>query len=379
MAEEHMTDEQLNQNQDAQSRVVKDQQQESSEDHEHDDDIVVGLDGSRESFAALRWSLAEASASGQNVNAVFGWTPSWNAGSEPKTDEEWDKLRQTLITTLNDWVDDAIPDFDMDPERLTLTSVQASGPAALLEIGTHAQQIVVGKRNIGPLTRWFLGSTSAPLIEDAKVPVTLVHIPPEDSVSVSASIAAALTMAGTMSGSTSPATNGTPGQPGDSADNASNQSENSENQSTRDEAKLQNRSPLVVGVDGSEISLKALQFAVHEADVHGSDLHVLLCWQMKDLGTIPGYENAVAPIHVGQLQAEEKLRDIVAKVHVPNSVTIHLHAVHTTAVKGIMDASKYAGWIIVGSRGLTGMNARLLGSVSRQLLNLAECTVTIVH
>ncbi|MFT8704717.1 universal stress protein [Bifidobacterium aquikefiricola] len=347
-------------------------------------DVVVGLDGSRESFAALRWSLAEASASGQNVNAVFGWTPSWNAGSEPKTDKEWDELRQTLISTLNDWVDDAIPDFDMDPERLTLTSVQASGPAALLEIGSHAQQIVVGKRNIGPLTRWFLGSTSAPLIEDAKVPVTLVHIPPEDSASVSASIAAALTGAGAMSGATSPSRIKPLVEPTDAAEDSAEDAANdagtqSDKQSTREETQLQNRSPLVVGVDGSQISLRALEFAVHEADVHGFDLHVLLCWQMKDLGTIPGYENAVAPIHVGQARAEEKLRDIVARVHIPSSVTVHLHAFHTTAVKGIMDAAKYAGWIIVGSRGLTGMNARLLGSVSRQLVNLAECTVTIVH
>ncbi|MFT9232825.1 MAG: universal stress protein, partial [Bifidobacterium sp.] len=63
----------------------------------------------------------------------------------------------------------------------------------------------------------------------------------------------------------------------------------------------------------------------------------------------------------------------------PDGVTVRTHAFHTTAVKGMSDAAKYAGWMVVGSRGLTGMNARFLGSVSRQLLNLSECTVTIVH
>ena len=37
-------------------------------------DIVVGLDGSDESFAALRWAMEEARHTGQRVNAVFGWT-----------------------------------------------------------------------------------------------------------------------------------------------------------------------------------------------------------------------------------------------------------------------------------------------------------------
>lgn len=338
-------------------------------------DIVVGLDGSHESFVALRWALAEASASGQNVNAVFGWTPSWNAGSEPKTDEEWDALRRTLTNTLNDWVDDAIPDFNMNPERLTLTSVQASGPAALLEIGAQAQQIVVGRRNIGPLTRWFLGSTSAPLIEDAQVPVTLVHIPAQDSDSVSADIAAALTNTSAVANHSTPLSSAEQSNqtasPSRRADASTKTGDN--------ESIVQNRSPLVVGVDGSEHSLKALDFAIHEAHVHGFDLHVVMCWQLKDLGTIEGYEHSIAPISVGQAKAEEQLRAIVAKVEVPDQVHLHLHAFHTTALKGIMDAGKYAGWIIVGSRGLTGMNARFLGSVSRQLLNLAQCTVTIVH
>ena len=44
-------------------------------------DIVVGVDGSDESFAALKWALEEASLTGQSVNAVFGWTHSWDMGS----------------------------------------------------------------------------------------------------------------------------------------------------------------------------------------------------------------------------------------------------------------------------------------------------------
>ncbi|MFR4488776.1 MAG: universal stress protein [Bifidobacterium pseudocatenulatum] len=59
-------------------------------------DIVVGVDGSDESFAALKWALEEASLTGQSVNAVFGWTHSWDMGSEPDSDEAWAKVRHDI-------------------------------------------------------------------------------------------------------------------------------------------------------------------------------------------------------------------------------------------------------------------------------------------
>ena len=45
-------------------------------------DLVVGVDGSQESFGALRWALRQAALSGQTVNAVYGWSYSWDMGPE---------------------------------------------------------------------------------------------------------------------------------------------------------------------------------------------------------------------------------------------------------------------------------------------------------
>ena len=70
-------------------------------------DIVVGVDGSDESFAALKWALEEASLTGQSVNAVFGWTHSWDMGSEPDSDEAWAKVRHDIANELRVWVDKA--------------------------------------------------------------------------------------------------------------------------------------------------------------------------------------------------------------------------------------------------------------------------------
>ena len=43
------------------------------------------------------------------------------------------------------------------------------------------------------------------------------------------------------------------------------------------------------------------------------------------------------------------------------------------------ELERYARHIVVGSRGLSGLDAHLLGSVSKQLLNSAECNLSIVH
>ena len=66
-------------------------------------DIVVGVDGSDESFAALKWALEEASLTGQSVNAVFGWTHSWVMGSEPDSGGAWAKTGHNMASGLRVW------------------------------------------------------------------------------------------------------------------------------------------------------------------------------------------------------------------------------------------------------------------------------------
>ena len=139
----------------------------------HRGDIVVGVDGSDESFAALRWALGEASLTGQQVNAVYAWTHSWDMGSQPEDEEQWAQMRHDIARRLREWVAQASQGMTIDENRVKLTSVKATGTAALLEIGKDAQQIVVGRRSLGRVARWFLGSLSASLAEEAKVPVTV--------------------------------------------------------------------------------------------------------------------------------------------------------------------------------------------------------------
>ena len=323
-------------------------------------DIVVGVDGSDESFAALRWALREAALADCGVNAVFGWTHSWDAGSKPDSDDAWNQMRHRLADQLRQWVEAASENIDFDPTRLRLTSVRASGTQALLQLGADARQIVVGRRSLGRVARWFTGSLSASLAESAEVPVTVVRIADGEEERVEDDIAEALAPGAHASRrrprSAAAASSDAAGQHADGA-----------------------RRPVAVGVDGSDSSLNALRFAIAEARLHQVPLHVLFCWQLKDLGVIAGYENAIAPLEAGEKRASELLDDLMATVDVPHDLDTSLHVFHISAAKGLISASRYASHLVVGSRGLNGMDAHFLGSVSRQIVNFAECTVTVVH
>ena len=75
----------------------------------------------------------------------------------------------------------------------------------------------------------------------------------------------------------------------------------------------------MVGVDGSETSRHALRFAIDLAALHHAPLQVMFCWQLKDLGVIEGYENAIAPIAVGQERAERILDELLDSVEIPTA------------------------------------------------------------
>ncbi len=198
------------------------------------------------------------------------------------------------------------------------------------------------------MARWFMGSLSASLAEAAEVPVTVVGIAGSEDETVTEAIANALT-------------------PGDKPVHYT------QPQPVVAEA----RRPVVVGVDGSETSRRAFDFALEEARLHDAPLHVMFCWQLKDLGVIPGYENAVAPVKVGQAPRGDLL-ELMAKARIPDGVKVSTNAFHIPASKGLIAASQYASHLVV-ARGLSGLDAHFLGSVSRQIVNFAECTVTVVH
>jgi nucleotide-binding universal stress UspA family protein len=116
--------------------------------------IVVGLDGSPASVAALRWAIREARFTGCTVEAVHVWTGSVSpfgdlAHARAGLQSERNAAREVLLTTVEQ-VRDANPDSDV-PVRQELV---AGYPSAVLCTKTRgARAVVLGKSRHDDLTR----------------------------------------------------------------------------------------------------------------------------------------------------------------------------------------------------------------------------------
>jgi nucleotide-binding universal stress UspA family protein len=140
---------------------------------------------------------------------------------------------------------------------------------------------------------------------------------------------------------------------------------------------------VVVGVDASEGAKAALAFAYEEAQLREATLRVVHAWQFGYVG-YTGFEAAVPPvggdIHERRAAAEAALTATVEQtLGDAEGVTIEKHAVEGTAAAVLIEESRGADLLVVGSRGHGGFAQLLLGSVSQQCAHHAECPVVIVR
>jgi nucleotide-binding universal stress UspA family protein len=143
-------------------------------------------------------------------------------------------------------------------------------------------------------------------------------------------------------------------------------------------AVVDGRERIVVGVDGSATSLRALAWATEEARLRGATLVVVHAWRpvvMPALAPLPPY---IDPESL-RLAAEELVAAALATVPVAELA----HEVETLVVpdspaRAVLEAAADASLIVVGSRGRGGFTGLLLGSVSQHLIHHAECPVVVV-
>ena len=137
--------------------------------------IVVGVDGSDGSRAALRWAWAEAQAHGAALEVVTAWqypiTTSLPAfGSMPTPDDLEGEARQAMLAV--------VAEEGITAEAgVTVTTLVAEGTAAqaLLGAAEEADLLVVGSRGHGGFAGLLVGSVSQQCVSHAKVPVVVVH------------------------------------------------------------------------------------------------------------------------------------------------------------------------------------------------------------
>ena len=138
---------------------------------------------------------------------------------------------------------------------------------------------------------------------------------------------------------------------------------------------------VVVGIDGSPGSMTALRFALEEARLRGTTLHVVAAWQF------PAMEMAYAggaSTQVTDLSAELRTRagqaidDALAAIEV-GDVPVEQHVLEGHASGVLVDAGAGADLLVVGSRGLGGFARMLLGSVGLDVAHHAPCPTVIVR
>ncbi len=137
--------------------------------------------------------------------------------------------------------------------------------------------------------------------------------------------------------------------------------------------------PVIVGTDGSQESLRAVEWAAREAVLHGLGLHIV---SVPDLPPpmAPGWSTSRA-LASRQRQAAERMLAVAARhaaeADAVPAITTALLA--GTPARALVQAAGDAALLVVGSRGIGGFAALLLGSVSRYVATHAPCPVVVAR
>ncbi|MGW1059811.1 universal stress protein [Micromonospora rubida] len=140
----------------------------------------------------------------------------------------------------------------------------------------------------------------------------------------------------------------------------------------RDAAAAGRAGRVVVGVDGSPTSLLALGFAVERAAQRDVPLHVVRAWEPA-AGGGPAPDGAVATERAALEEPLAGWRETFPEVEVTVDVVTGRPA------RALVEASRDAQLVVVGTRGRGGLRGMLLGSVGQQLIQHAHCPVAVVR
>lgn len=132
---------------------------------------------------------------------------------------------------------------------------------------------------------------------------------------------------------------------------------------------------IVVGVDGSQGSEDALRWAAKQAQLTGAEVHAVIAWQTpSSYGYYVDYSDADAAA-----DAEKTLEQVISKsLGIPPSAPVTSIAAKGQPAEVLIEASRSADLLVVGSRGRGAFTGMLLGSVSQHCVQNAVCPIVVV-
>ena len=138
---------------------------------------------------------------------------------------------------------------------------------------------------------------------------------------------------------------------------------------------------IVVGVDGSGGSDKALDWALAEAERRGSPLrvvHVFSLGRVRPGGRLP------ADVEIRSRAEDLAQRSVTGAIERLGRLPTVEVRIEATPIRSrgpaavLADYSRRADLLVVGSRGFGGFDALLVGSVSEQLVQHSRCPVAVI-
>ncbi|WP_051179796.1 universal stress protein [Nocardia concava] len=283
--------------------------------------IVVGVDGSPNSFQAVAWAAVEAELHRCPLHIVTAYGA--ESTIEPWTAQgiaEREATRAEALRVLAEAGRIAHHAAPQNTISVTSEAVGESALAALIARSARARMTVVGNRGRGAIRRALLGSVSAGLARRAHSPVAVVH-----------------------------------GEP--------------------DLHRTDADKPVVVGVDGSGNSAAAVRLAFDEASRRKVPLIAVHAWRDSS-----GFDLEVIGWDAIREREDRALADQLADLaeEFPD-VSVQRRITGDTPARALLESADGAQLLVVGARGRGGFAGIALGSVSTALLHGANCPVLVAR
>ncbi|ARH89635.1 MULTISPECIES: universal stress protein [Streptomyces] len=132
--------------------------------------VLVGLDGTASSVAAVRWGAEEAAARGLPLHLLHSWASQPRdvpAGQQADTKQQYGAAALSLAETT---AQELRPGLEVTTEEVPEHAVEA-----LLDRGRRATMTVLGSRGHGAIAGFLLGSVSLHVLGRAAFPVVTVR------------------------------------------------------------------------------------------------------------------------------------------------------------------------------------------------------------
>jgi nucleotide-binding universal stress UspA family protein len=285
--------------------------------------ILVGVDGSASSKVAVAWAARDAAMRGAPLTLVHVLAPpvvmTFPETPMPPGYMEWQEEQGKRV------IQDAFKIVEQStgagglPQVGSETVVGSTVPM-LVDLSKEAVMMVVGSRGHGWLHRSLMGSVSSNLVRHAHCPVAVIH----------------------DAGPSMPQLSG---------------------------------APVVVGVDGSAVSDAAPAVAFEEASFRGVELVAVYAWHDAHVFDVPGID-----VSAMQNDGERILAEQLAgwQERYPD-VKVRRVVVCDRPADQLIEQSRAAQIVVVGSHGRGGFAGMLLGSVSMAVVQSARIPVIVAR